>query len=306
MTIWNILQKNVTLQSKHRLQMTLNEFERIQRAIEEAGVMVTIRQKGLTVMNKNLVSPHFVLTLCHQGSAKMMYDMTEWNYGKNELAVLTPGHVLNQLQCSDDFVFTRVVLSNKALADLRTNFFISHHDRFALSPKCLLTDEQIEQLENVAKILKALTEFNTDELPMRHLAIFGQLAVGYDFVDIYTRRQSLRDNGSHNSGIFFHFSKLVVEHFHESREVQFYADMLHYTPRNLTRAICKETGGLSPAEWIEQYVILRTKRLIAINKHKNLQEIAFMMGFPDPSSFYRYFKKATGITAKEYRESLGD
>ena len=286
--------------------MNTNEFEKMQQAIEEAGVMVAVRQKGLTVFHEDLMSPHFVLTLCHQGSARMMYDLKEWSYGKNELAILTPGHVLNQIDCSDDFVFTRVVLSDKVLTDLRANFFISDHDRFALNPKCLLTDEEMEQLERIAILLKAITEFSTDELPMRHLAIFAQLAVGYDFLDIYTRRQSIRENASHNSGIFFHFSKLVVEHFQESHEVQYYADMLHYTPRNLARAISKESGGLSPAEWIAQYVVLRAKRLITINKHKNLQEISFMLGFKDPSSFYRYFKRVAGITAKEFRDSLGD
>jgi AraC-like DNA-binding protein len=27
-----------------------------------------------------------------------------------------------------------------------------------------------------------------------------------------------------------------------------------------------------------------------------------MLGFTEPTSFYRYFKRATGMTAKEYRD----
>jgi len=33
------------------------------------------------------------------------------------------------------------------------------------------------------------------------------------------------------------------------------------------------------------------------------REIAFMLGFTEPTSFYRYFKRATGMTAKEYLDS---
>ena len=33
-----------------------------------------------------------------------------------------------------------------------------------------------------------------------------------------------------------------------------------------------------------------------------LSKTAYMLGFSEPSSFYRYFKRGTGMTAKEYRE----
>ena len=35
----------------------------------------------------------------------------------------------------------------------------------------------------------------------------------------------------------------------------------------------------------------------------SMQEIAFQLNFPDQSFFSRYFKKHTGITPAEYRQS---
>ena len=45
------------------------------------------------------------------------------------------------------------------------------------------------------------------------------------------------------------------------------------------------------------------KRLIETHATQTLQETAYMLGFSEPTSFYRYFKRVTGMTAKEYRES---
>jgi AraC-like DNA-binding protein len=36
---------------------------------------------------------------------------------------------------------------------------------------------------------------------------------------------------------------------------------------------------------------------------QTLQETAYMLGFTEPTSFYRYFKRITGMTAKQYRDS---
>jgi len=51
-------------------------------------------------------------------------------------------------------------------------------------------------------------------------------------------------------------------------------------------------------------VITQAKRLIETQPTISLKEIAYMLGFGEPTSFYRYFKHATGQTAKEYRDQM--
>ena len=85
--------------------------------------------------------------------------------------------------------------------------------------------------------------------------------------------------------------------------MKFYANLLHLTPKYLSKVIRAATGGLSPGEWIEQYVTAQAKRLIEIGATPTLQETAYMLGFSEPTSFYRYFKRVTGMTAKQYRDS---
>ena len=102
--------------------------------------------------------------------------------------------------------------------------------------------------------------------------------------------------------IFNRFCDLVVKHYRESREVQYYANLMDLSPKYLNKVVRLATNGLSPYKWIEEYVMTQAKRLIGARATLTLQETAYMLGFTEPTSFYRYFKRATGMTAKEYRD----
>lgn len=60
---------------------------------------------------------------------------------------------------------------------------------------------------------------------------------------------------------------------------------------------------IAPGEWIEQYVVTQAKQLLEYYRSASLKEIACMLGFTEPTSFYRYFRRVTGITAKQYRDN---
>ena len=130
----------------------------------------------------------------------------------------------------------------------------------------------------------------------------AQLAVGYEFLNFYRRDQDRLWAESRHTEIFNSFCELVVKHYRESREVNYYADLLNLTPKYLSKVIRTATNGLSPVKWIEQYVTAQAKRIIDARTTRTLQETAYMLGFSEPTSFYRYFKRAAGMTAKEYRD----
>ena len=78
---------------------------------------------------------------------------------------------------------------------------------------------------------------------------------------------------------------------------------MNITPKYLSKVVRAATNGLSPVDWIEQYVIAQAKRLIESRATQTLQETGYMLGFSEPTAFYRYFKRVTGMTAKQYRDS---
>lgn len=97
------------------------------------------------------------------------------------------------------------------------------------------------------------------------------------------------------------FLTLVRENFKRERFLDFYADALEITPKHLSRTIKSQTG-VSPVEWIERFVVLEAKVLLKSSR-LNIQQISDELNFPSQSFFGKYFKKQTGLSPKEFRNS---
>lgn len=97
------------------------------------------------------------------------------------------------------------------------------------------------------------------------------------------------------------FLALVQEHFRRERFLDFYASKLEITPKHLSRTVKKQTG-FTAVEWIERFVILESKVLLK-SSNLNIQQIADELNFPSQSFFGKYFKKFTGMSPKEFRNS---
>ena len=271
------------------------------KQIEEVGILVATEVHGFTARDIDLVFPYIVITLCLQGSARALYDMQELTQHKNELGLVMPGHILQPIECSHDYTFARIVISPKLYHDLQFYTFSHDFEKFHYAPMCALTDLQTARLLSIFDHLDALSKHSLDELPHRYELILAQLAIGYEVLSFYRREQDKNWADDKNAFLFHQFCDAVVEHYTESKEIQFYAHMFDLTPKYFSQLIRQASGGTSPGEWIEQYVVTQAKRLIKTQPDTTLKEIAFLLGFNEPSSFYRYFKHATGITAKQYR-----
>jgi AraC-like DNA-binding protein len=206
------------------------------------------------------------------------------------------------MDCSDDFSYAVFFISPKMFEDLRFHSFSHDYEKFNYAPVCSLTDQQSAHLLTIVNQLSIIANHTEEELPHRYQALLAQLAVGYEFLNFYRREQDRQWMKNRQADIFKRFCDLVVQHYRESREIQYYADLLNLTPKHLSKVI-RAAAGISPAEWIEQYVTAQAKRLIKTRATQTLQETAFKLGFSEPTSFYRYFKRITGITAKQYRDS---
>lgn len=97
----------------------------------------------------------------------------------------------------------------------------------------------------------------------------------------------------------YKFKREVYLHNHTFHKIDFYSDLLHINVKKLT-AVVKEQLGDTPSNVIQSVKILEAKRKLA-NKKSSIQEVAFDLGFDQPTYFTKYFKKATGITPKEFQ-----
>lgn len=274
------------------------------QTIEQSDIMMVREMSPFFSTDEDYVFPQVVMTLILSGTARAKYDMRVITHKKNDLAIILPGHIMHPIDCSEDFSYTLLFISPKMIQELRFYIFSHDLDKFNYSPVSSLTDEQAAHLLGIAEQLSFIAKHTDEEMPHRRQALLAQLAVGYEFLNVYRRDQDSLWAKNMHSDIFNRFCDLVAEHYRESREVQYYADLLSITPKHLSKVINLATNGVSPVKWIEQYVVAQAKRLIEAQATQTLQETAYMLGFTEPTSFYRYFKRSAGMTAKEYRDSV--
>lgn len=82
--------------------------------------------------------------------------------------------------------------------------------------------------------------------------------------------------------------------------VNFLAESVHLSPSYLSDLLKKETGK-NAQEHIHFYLIEEAKNLL-LNSEKNINEIAYSLGFEYPQYFNKLFKKKTGKTPMEFRK----
>jgi AraC-like DNA-binding protein len=275
--------------------------EQLIKDVEQSGILIVREMRGLFNNNEDFVFPHIIMTFCLSGSARAMYDMRVITHHKNDLAIIMPGHIMHPLDCTDDFAYALFFISPKVFDDLRFHTFSHDSEKYNYAPVCSLTDEQAAHLLAIVDQLVIIANHTDEEMPHRYQTLLAQLAVGYEFLNFYRREQDKEWTKNRHVELFNHFCELVVKHYRESREVKFYADLLGLTPKHLSKVI-RAAANISPAEWIEQYVTTQARRLIETRATQTLQETAYLLGFSEPTSFYRYFKRVTGMTAKQYRD----
>ena len=273
------------------------------QSIEQSDIFIVREMPRFFGYDEDFVFPYTVTTLVLSGSARALYDMRLITHRKNDLSIVLPGHIVHPLDCTDDFSYALLFTSPQVLDDLRFHTFIHDLEKFNTAPVCSLTDEQAAHLLTILDQLNIIANHTDKELPHRYQALLAQLAVAHEFLNYYRRDQDRQWAENRQTEIFNRFCDLVVKHHRESREIKYYADLMHLTPKHLSKVVRIVTNGLSPAKWIEQYVTAQAKRLIEAHAKQTLQETAFMLGFTEPTSFYRYFKRVTGMTAKQYRDS---
>jgi AraC family transcriptional regulator, transcriptional activator of pobA len=101
---------------------------------------------------------------------------------------------------------------------------------------------------------------------------------------------------------FRNFLRILEENFRRPEGVEFYAEKLFMSARNLN-IICHNILQKSVSEIIETRKLIEAKNLL-ISTDKTVSEIGFELGYNEKAYFTNVFKKRSGQTPTEFREEM--
>ena len=275
-------------------------LEETRDQIKKHGLMIFDNINRVPIYEKPYASPFFVLWLNHQGCLKNLFDKQKKEFHRHDFVVIPPGHVMEIQESSDDYLVSLLVISPSFLQNLKHIYpFYFEHVEYRYNSVFHLNDEQYEGVQGHFRMLQAISQLRH---PERDELLVKQMEIGTQLIEIY-----LHENGqtapklTPAQQLFNRFKNAFLNHFQESREVQYYAHLLCLSPKYFGSIIKKQTG-ISANEWISGYIIVQAKSLLRHSKNLNIQQISQQLGFSDPAAFTRYFKTNTGMSPKEYRE----
>lgn len=274
-------------------------LEEMREQIKKHGLLLFDNINRVPIYEKPYASPFIILCLNHQGWLKTIYDKQQKIFLQHDLVVIPPGHVMLALESSDDYLVSLLAISPNFLQKLKRHhpFYFEHVD-YRYNSVFHLNDEQYEGTLWHFRMLHAISQVNH---PDRDDLLVKQMEIGTQLIEFY-----LQENGltapelTPAQQLFRRFQNALVNHFHESREVQYYANLLCLSPKYFS-SIIKEQTGISANEWISAYVIVQAKSLLRHSRNLNIQQISQQLGFSDPAAFTRFFKTNAGMSPKEYR-----
>jgi AraC-like DNA-binding protein/mannose-6-phosphate isomerase-like protein (cupin superfamily) len=100
--------------------------------------------------------------------------------------------------------------------------------------------------------------------------------------------------------LFNAFRRELEVNFRAHHDAGFYARILGYSPRTLSRAVQRATGRTAKAYIVER-VLLEAKRMLAHDRF-TAARCARELGFPDASGFSAFFHHGTGMPAGAWQQ----
>ena len=208
------------------------------------------------------------LLFCRGGSAVATIDQYRGEVRADTMLLLLPGSVFLLADRSEDFRVTYCAFSLDLFSEAA----------FRLDPAffAALREQPIVRLHPRLEAFDKMQRFGS-------------------------RRQAVSETTTRQTELFHRFVSLVHENCAHEREVTFYADRLCISTRYLS-TIVRSIAHTTAKEFIDRSVILEIKMLLQ-STDLSVQEIAYRLHFPDQSYLGRFFKKHTGESPTEYRNT---
>lgn len=243
-----------------------------------------------------------VFVLCMGGSIEASINLSDYTIKKYDFVTLSPASIIQINKIEGDLKLYFMVFSSdfingisktKAIIDLI--YITKNHPVLSLPQEFANIYEEFFLL--MMKVYyKKRSPYNPEILKCMLLSIMYRLS------DMYHERP-VRNKSSLNRGedICKAFGNLVIQHYTQERNISYYAQQLNITPSHLSNTV-KHITGKTVMDIISEVVIVDAQAQLK-STNTPIHEIADSLNFPNVSFFGKYFKRLTGMSPQQYRNS---
>ena len=257
---------------------------------------ITVHDASTTSFKTPVKFDRAAIVLCMAGRKRVKINLHEYELESSMLITLMPGQIIEVYECTPDYKAYAISLSRRFIDMVNIPGWQQSYISMYNNPTMLLNDSQLQAFNTFFSILYRAAEDSDN--PFRLQVIENLIRVFY-FGGISRFRAVLPANNNVKNGLIERFMELVYENYRTERLIGFYADKLCITPKYLSKLV-KEHTGRSASDWIESHVILEARAMLQ-SSDMTIQQIATSLNFSNQSFFGKYFKRATGISPKQYR-----
>ncbi len=249
-----------------------------------------------TMTKKNHRTDFHVVLYIEEGTLPLGLDFEAISLEAGTILYISPGQVY---RFDDGGNYT-------GLAVLFTNEFLLHSgkERFPLS-RCPLFHPLAKHTpiqfigSEVSDLLTLIQEesHRMDEPNHRDIMKYYTLTLL-----LLLDRATGRGIPESKNGLLERFCSAVEEHFTTHCNVSDYLEMIK-VPEKLLAHTLSQHLGIRPKAYIDQRRVLEAKRLLGYSA-MSIKEIAYTLGFDEPTNFNKFFRKHTGLSPMSFRSQL--
>ena len=243
----------------------------------------------------------YVILLFTENKGNYNLNFKEYTYEKRTLFTLRKDNV-HKFYKSDAKGLLLVFSENFIVAHANeleaAKIFLLFNEMLA-SPKLQLTEVEYQEILTLIDLIKQEYFGLNDVYSPSIIRNYFQIIITKLF-RIKSTDNIVFDNSKYLA-MFLAFQALVEKECFTHKKVSFYAKEMGVTSKtlnNVTQSIIHQ----SAKALINDVVIIQSKRLI-INSSASLTEIAYQVGFKEPTNFFKYFRKYTGVSPSQFRAS---
>lgn len=239
---------------------------------------------------------HAIIVICTSGHSRIRINLKEYEIESPMLVTLMPGQIVEAIDQSTNFNGYAIALSRRFIDMVNLPGWQAQYMTLYNNPVNEISSDVMSAVLIFYTILYRAAA--NAENPFRLQVIENLIRVFYyGGINTFNKRDNI--SPSYKNSIVERFIELVEENYRSERLIGFYADKLCITPKYLSKLV-KENTGRSAGEWIESHVILEARAMLQ-SSDLTIQQIATSLNFPNQSFFGKYFKRAMGISPKQYR-----